>query len=152
MVLWCPASRLPVPIAAPPLTRFNLTQPSSGRLSSKVSFQTTTTSAALKTSTMANSFKSSQAKDFGHYKLLASFDIKYAPVKIARWRSSRTGLTVVVGSHAAPIVSSTISRNIGARDETGRRMDTLRLHRRVRYRMCKPGLKSDRALSFRRYG
>lgn len=43
--------------------------------------------------------------DFGNFKLLQSFDIKYAPVKVSKWRSEKTGLTVVVGDHAAPIVS-----------------------------------------------
>ena len=44
--------------------------------------------------------------DYGHFKLLQSFSVKYAPIRIQKWRSERTGLTVVVGSHATPIVSS----------------------------------------------
>lgn len=49
-------------------------------------------------------------QDFGNFKLLQSFPIKYAPVEVAKWRSEKTGLTVVVGSHAAPVVrGSTIS-------------------------------------------
>jgi hypothetical protein len=43
--------------------------------------------------------------DYGNFKLLQSFDIKYAPVTISKWRSEKTGLTVVLGSHASPIVS-----------------------------------------------
>lgn len=43
--------------------------------------------------------------DFGHFKLLQSFPVKYAPITLQKWRSERTGLTVVVGSHATPIVS-----------------------------------------------
>lgn len=37
--------------------------------------------------------------DYGHFKLLQSFDVKYAPVRVGKWRSERTGLSVVVGSH-----------------------------------------------------
>lgn len=37
--------------------------------------------------------------DFGNFKQLSSFDIKYAPVKIGKWRSEKTGLSVVVGSY-----------------------------------------------------
>lgn len=37
--------------------------------------------------------------DFGDYKLISSFDIKYAPIRIGKWKSERTGLSVVVGSH-----------------------------------------------------
>jgi hypothetical protein len=38
-------------------------------------------------------------KDYGNFKLLQSFPIKYAPVNVAKWRSEKTGLMVVVGSH-----------------------------------------------------
>ena len=38
-------------------------------------------------------------KDYGSYKLLQSFPIKYAPVGVGKWKSEKTGLTVVVGSH-----------------------------------------------------
>jgi hypothetical protein len=44
------------------------------------------------------------AQDFGSFKLLQSFPIKYAPVTVSKWRSEKTGLTVVVGSHEAPVV------------------------------------------------
>ena len=44
------------------------------------------------------------ARDFGSFKLLQSFPIKYAPVTVSKWRSEKTGLTVVVGSHEAPVV------------------------------------------------
>jgi hypothetical protein len=37
--------------------------------------------------------------DFGNYKQVSSFDIKYAPIKIGKWRSEKTGLSVVVGSY-----------------------------------------------------
>jgi hypothetical protein len=37
--------------------------------------------------------------DYGHFELLQSFPLKYAPVTVSKWRSKRTGLTVVVGSH-----------------------------------------------------
>jgi len=46
-----------------------------------------------------------EGEDYDNFKLLKSFDIDYAPVKLAKWRSEKTGLTVVVGSHASPIVS-----------------------------------------------
>jgi hypothetical protein len=42
---------------------------------------------------------SDDARDYGSFKLLQSFPIKYAPVKVAKWRSEKTGLTVVVGDH-----------------------------------------------------
>lgn len=42
---------------------------------------------------------------YGNFKLLQSFPISYAPVKVQKWRSEKTGLTVVLGSHDAPIVS-----------------------------------------------
>jgi hypothetical protein len=38
-------------------------------------------------------------QDYGAYKLLQSFPIKYAPVGVGKWKSEKTGLTVVVGSH-----------------------------------------------------
>lgn len=40
-----------------------------------------------------------EPSDFGDYKLLSSFDIKYAPIKVGKWRSEKTGLSVVVGSY-----------------------------------------------------
>ena len=46
----------------------------------------------------------SEHHDLGAFKLLQSFDIEYAPVKVSKWRSENTGLTVVVGSHKNPIV------------------------------------------------
>jgi hypothetical protein len=44
-------------------------------------------------------------QDYGNFKLLKSLDIDYAPVSLAKWKSEKTGLTVVVGSHASPVVS-----------------------------------------------
>jgi hypothetical protein len=42
---------------------------------------------------------SDEITDYGNFQLLQSFPIKYAPVKVAKWRSEKTGLTVVVGDH-----------------------------------------------------
>lgn len=56
-------------------------------------------------STMASTYDPVLDVDYGHFKLLQSFSVKYAPITIQKWRSERTGLTVVVGSHATPIVS-----------------------------------------------
>lgn len=41
--------------------------------------------------------------DFGNYKQLSSFDIKYAPVNIGKWRSEKTGLSVVVGKYESEL-------------------------------------------------
>lgn len=50
------------------------------------------------TSTIASA-EGLEQRDYGDYKLLQSFDINYAPVKVGKWRSEKTGLSVVVGSH-----------------------------------------------------
>lgn len=86
--------------------------------------------------------QASSLSDFGHFKLLQSFDIKYAPVKVSKWRSEKTGLTVVVGDHAAPVVSLSISLGLAHELKRCRQMDTLRLPPRVRYRVSR-GSKSD---------
>jgi hypothetical protein len=49
--------------------------------------------------TQSTQFASDDARDYGSFKLLQSFPIKYAPVKVTKWRSEKTGLTVVVGDH-----------------------------------------------------
>ena len=54
--------------------------------------------------TMLAPFDSGSAIDYGYFRPLKSFPIKYAPITIQKWRSERTGLTVVVGSHSTPIV------------------------------------------------
>ncbi|EIW67501.1 hypothetical protein TREMEDRAFT_33585 [Tremella mesenterica DSM 1558] len=48
---------------------------------------------------------SPQPQDFGHYKLLETHHVNYAPLVVSKWRSQRTGLTVVVGQHKAPITN-----------------------------------------------
>jgi hypothetical protein len=48
---------------------------------------------------MATVSPAQEVKDFGNFELLTSFDLEYAPVKVSKWRSKRTGLTVVVGGH-----------------------------------------------------
>jgi hypothetical protein len=55
-----------------------------------------TMSSAAETGAHNGSF---QHGDFGDYKLLSSFEIKYAPVSVGKWRSTKTGLSVVVGSY-----------------------------------------------------
>ena len=59
-------------------------------------------------------------QDFGNFKLLQSFPIKYAPVEVAKWRSEKTGLTVVVGSHAAPVTNGHFAIASEIFDDTGR--------------------------------
>jgi hypothetical protein len=39
------------------------------------------------------------AQTYGSFKLLQRFPVPYAPIGIAKWRSEKTGLSVVVGSH-----------------------------------------------------
>lgn len=51
---------------------------------------------------------STAAQDQGNFKLLKSFPIGYAPITVSKWRSEKTGLTVVVGSHQAPIVRTVL--------------------------------------------
>jgi hypothetical protein len=49
--------------------------------------------------TMASLAQNQDVKDYGNFELLTSFDLEYAPVKVSKWRSKRTGLSVVVGGH-----------------------------------------------------
>ncbi|GFZ50626.1 hypothetical protein JCM24511_08384 [Saitozyma sp. JCM 24511] len=63
---------------------------------------------------------SDDAKDYGSFKLLQSFPIKYAPVKVAKWRSEKTGLTVVVGDHQAPVTNGHFAIASEIFDDTGR--------------------------------
>lgn len=51
---------------------------------------------------------SAAAQDQGNFKLLKSFPIGYAPITVSKWRSEKTGLTVVLGSHQAPIVRTVL--------------------------------------------
>ncbi|WWC88419.1 uncharacterized protein L201_003330 [Kwoniella dendrophila CBS 6074] len=60
------------------------------------------------------------AKDYGSFKLLQSFPIKYAPITISKWRSEKTGLTVVLGSHQAPITNGYFAIASEIFDDTGR--------------------------------
>lgn len=49
------------------------------------------------------------AQDYGNFKLLQSFDLKYAPVNVSKWRSEKTGLTVTLGNHAGKLPESRVS-------------------------------------------
>ncbi|KAK8858824.1 hypothetical protein IAR55_003054 [Kwoniella newhampshirensis] len=58
--------------------------------------------------------------DQGNFKLLQSFPIKYAPITVSKWRSEKTGLTVVLGSHQAPITNGYFAVASEIFDDTGR--------------------------------
>ncbi|KAK4688517.1 presequence protease, partial [Tremellales sp. Uapishka_1] len=58
--------------------------------------------------------------DYGHFTLLSSFPIEYAPVTVSKWRSEKTGLTVVVASHDAPIINGYFVVASEIFDDTGR--------------------------------
>ncbi|WWD18715.1 hypothetical protein CI109_103169 [Kwoniella shandongensis] len=60
------------------------------------------------------------AADHGNFKLLKSFPIKYAPITVSKWRSEKTGLTVVLGSHQAPITNGYFAVATEIFDDTGR--------------------------------
>ncbi|OCF37287.1 cytoplasmic protein [Kwoniella heveanensis BCC8398] len=60
------------------------------------------------------------AKDHGNFKLIKSFPIKYAPITLSKWRSEKTGLTVVLGSHEAPITNGYFAIASEIFDDTGR--------------------------------
>lgn len=51
------------------------------------------------------------AADYGNFKMVQSFDLEYAPVKLSKWRSDKTGLTVTLGSHPCEWSSSSSSCN-----------------------------------------
>ncbi|ORY30613.1 cytoplasm protein, partial [Naematelia encephala] len=57
---------------------------------------------------------------YGNFKLLNSFPVEYAPITVSKWRSQKTGLTVVVGSHAAPITNGHFVIASEIFDDTGR--------------------------------
>lgn len=46
-----------------------------------------------------------EAKSYGSFKLLQSFPIQYAPIGVAKWKSEKTGLSVVVGNHECEFVA-----------------------------------------------
>lgn len=50
-------------------------------------------------STRMDSSSAQAPTDFGSFKLLQDFPVSYAPVRISKWRSDKTGLTVVLGHH-----------------------------------------------------
>jgi len=62
----------------------------------------------------------SQDVDYGHFSLLQSFPVENAPVTLSRWKSQRTGLTVVVGNHESPITNGYFTIASEIFDDTGR--------------------------------
>jgi Zn-dependent M16 (insulinase) family peptidase len=58
--------------------------------------------------------------DYGHFSLLQSFPVENAPVTLSKWRSKRTGLTVVVGNHESPITNGYFTIASEIFDDTGR--------------------------------
>nr|XP_019045357.1 cytoplasmic protein [Kwoniella bestiolae CBS 10118]OCF24287.1 cytoplasmic protein [Kwoniella bestiolae CBS 10118] len=69
---------------------------------------------------MASTDSSVPARDYGSFKLLQSFPIEYAPITISKWRSEKTGLTVVLGSHQAPVTNGYFAIASEIFDDTGR--------------------------------
>ena len=70
---------------------------------------------------MVNASSASSVKvDHGHFNLLQEVDIEYAPVKVSKWRSERTGLTVVVGNHSSPVTNGYFTIASEIFDDTGR--------------------------------
>ena len=70
---------------------------------------------------MVNEATASSSKvDYGHFSLLKEFDMDYAPVKLSKWRSDRTGLTVVVGNHSSPVTNGYFTIASEIFDDTGR--------------------------------
>ncbi|WVR06565.1 hypothetical protein IAU60_003596 [Kwoniella sp. DSM 27419] len=59
-------------------------------------------------------------RDYGNFKLLQSFPIEYAPIRLSKWRSDKTGLTVVLGNHQAPITNGYFAIASEIFDDTGR--------------------------------
>ena len=43
-------------------------------------------------------------RDFGNYKLLQSFRVEYAPITISKWRSDKTGLSIVLAQHQSGLM------------------------------------------------
>lgn len=58
--------------------------------------------------------------DYGNFSLLQSFPVENAPVTLSKWRSQRTGLTVVVGNHESPITNGYFTIASEIFDDTGR--------------------------------
>lgn len=82
-----------------------------------------TFSSSSRLSAMVNSTSTSSSaktEDYGHFSLLQSVDVEYAPVKVSKWRSERTGLTVVVGNHSSPVTNGYFTIASEIFDDTGR--------------------------------
>lgn len=59
----------------------------------------------------ASGFSGEGATDYGNFKLQQDFTIKYAPLRLGKWKSEKTGLTVVVGSHQGESSLPTLERH-----------------------------------------
>jgi len=94
------SSQFPLFLASTPIRALQNLNPLS-----QAAMTPSSTIPSLSTFSMVNASSSDMQAEYGHFKLLQSFPVTYAPVTIRKWRSERTGLTVVVGSHATPIVS-----------------------------------------------
>ena len=60
------------------------------------------------------------AVDFGNYERLTEFKLAYAPVTVAKYRSKKTGFSVVVANNKAPITNAYFTVATEIFDDTGR--------------------------------
>jgi hypothetical protein len=71
------------------------------------------------TNELASNMTSPTAK-LGNYELLTHFQMKYAPVTVAKYRSTRTGFSVVVADNKAPITNAYFTVATEIFDDSGR--------------------------------
>jgi Zn-dependent M16 (insulinase) family peptidase len=60
------------------------------------------------------------AVDLGNYERLTEFKLAYAPVTVAKYRSKKTGFSVVVANNKAPITNAYFTVATEIFDDTGR--------------------------------
>lgn len=58
--------------------------------------------------------------DLGNYEQLTEFKLAYAPVTVAKYRSKKTGFSVVVANNKAPITNAYFTVATEIFDDTGR--------------------------------
>jgi Zn-dependent M16 (insulinase) family peptidase len=58
--------------------------------------------------------------DLGNYERLTEFKLAYAPVTVAKYRSKKTGFSVVVANNKAPITNAYFTVATEIFDDTGR--------------------------------
>lgn len=58
--------------------------------------------------------------NFGNYEQLTEFKLAYAPVTVAKYRSTKTGFSVVVANNKAPITNAYFTVATEIFDDTGR--------------------------------